>query len=106
MKIINVIESGMMTENDQELTLSLLKTIFTEFKNSLDHIYKYDSVFREIAADYKECIDKHESIFKEKGEWSDLFTETINELKEELLAYLNSIKSDNFNIDEKQENQV
>ena len=78
----------MMSKDKNYLTLSLLKSEFPDFKNSLDHIYDRDPVFREIAAEYKECIDKNESIYKETGKWSDLFTETINELKEELLNYL------------------
>lgn len=77
-----------MSEDKNNLTLSLLKDKFPDFKNSLDYIYNHDSVFREIAAEYKECIDKNESIYKETGKWSDLFTETINELKEELITYL------------------
>lgn len=77
-----------MSEQKNYLTLSLLKDKFPDFENRLDQIYNHDSVFREIAAEYKECIDKQELIYKETGEWSDLFTETINELKEEILNYL------------------
>lgn len=80
-----------MSEEKNDPTLSLLLTVFPNFKDGLCQMYSQDPVFREIASEYKECTDKQEAIFKETGNRSDLFSETISELKEELITYLASI---------------
>lgn len=80
-----------MVETTSDPTLSLLKTIFPNFVEGLCQLYHKDPVFRDIATEYKECRDKQEAIFKETGRSSELFDETMNELKEELITYLTSI---------------
>jgi hypothetical protein len=40
----------------------------------------------------RECIEKQEMIYQETGKRSGSYTDTINELKEELLVYLNDDK--------------
>lgn len=91
-----------MAEDDQDLTIVLLRRMFPEFESVIHSAFGKDPVFRDIAGEYHECI-KQEKIYRETGNKSDLYTETINELKEELLAYLNSLKSDKYSIDDKQE---
>jgi len=92
-----------MAEDDQDLTIVLLRRMFPEFDSIIHSAFSKDPVFREMAGEYHECIEQ-EKIYRETGNKSDLYTETINELKEELLAYLNSLKSDKYNINNKQEN--
>ena len=77
-----------MAEDRRYKILSLLKTEFPGFEIRLDQIYWKDPVFRQIAREYHECI-KQEAITQEKGRKSEFYTETINELSEELLSYLN-----------------
>ena len=79
-----------MCEEKSDPTLSLLKTMFPNFVNGLSDLYHQDPVFREIASEYKECWDKQEAILKETGRNSELFAETMSELKEELITYLAS----------------
>ena len=77
-----------MVANEQYLTQSLLKEMFPEFENKIDLLYGQDPVFREIAGEYYECIQRQEMIIEKTGKKSDLYSDTIKELKEELLGYL------------------
>lgn len=77
-----------MVPEEQYLTLSLLITMFPEFRERIELTYRQDPVFREIAREYHECIRKRDSILKETGEVSEFYTETINELKDELINHL------------------
>jgi hypothetical protein len=84
-----------MQENEQYRTIRLLKTIFPGFEDMLEQLYWQDPVFREIAMEIRECIEKQEMIYQETGKRSGSYTETINELEEELLVYL---KDDKYSI--------
>ena len=79
--------------------LSLLKTMFPKFEYELEKIYWKDAVFREVAREYMECINKQEKILEKTGKKSDVYTDTIIELKLELLSYLD--KTDSNNKDQK-----
>ena len=81
-----------MQENEQYRTIRLLKTIFPGFEDMLEQLYRQDPVFREIAMEIWECIEKQEMIYQETGKRPGSYTDTINELKEELLVYLNDDK--------------
>ena len=74
-------------------TLLFLKKMFPEFESELAFIYRQDDEFREVAEELFICAHKQEMIFKETGRMSCSYTDTINELKEELLAYLNNLKA-------------
>ena len=89
-----------MVENNKEQTLLLLKKSFPEFEKKLDVIYKQDPLFREIAREYYEIVKKMEMNYLKTGIKFDYYLDTINELKEELLDYLNDLKSNNYIIDE------
>lgn len=82
-----------MNENGPHPTLFFLKTMFPGFEDQLDRIYGQDPVFREIAGELLECIQKQELICKETGKASILYTDTISELKDELLGYLQNMTS-------------
>jgi len=75
--------------------LSLLKAMFPHFEYELEKIYWKDPVFREIAREYIECINKQEMLLKKTGTKLDVYTDTIYELKLELLSYLDKSDSDN-----------
>jgi hypothetical protein len=90
-----------MKEKDQTQTVSMLRKIFPEYENKLEQIYLQDSVFREIAAEIRECTEKQEMLYQETGKRSRSFTDTIEELKDELLTYLNNKKSSDQSNDEK-----
>lgn len=94
-----------MKDKEQERTLSLLKRMFPAFKGIIGPSFSQDPIFREIAREYHECIDQVIAC-KETGDATELYMETINELKEELMAYLNSLKSDSLDKGEKLENQA
>ena len=89
-----------MVENDEEQALLLLKKSFPEFEKKLDAIFDKDPLFREIAREYYEVVKKMEMNYFETGRKFDFYLDTINELKEELLDYLNDLKSNNYIIDE------
>jgi uncharacterized protein YdcH (DUF465 family) len=76
-----------MTAKVQEQTLSLLKMKFAEYEKEVESLYRDHPVFREIADEYHECIIQ-ERICRESGRKPDLYRETIEELKYELLSYL------------------
>ena len=78
-----------MAEDRRYKILSLLKTEFPGFEIRLDQLYWKDPLFRQIAREYHECI-RQEAITQEKGRKSEFYKETINELSEELLSYLNN----------------
>jgi uncharacterized protein YdcH (DUF465 family) len=88
-----------MIEKDQDQTFSMLRKIFPEYENRLEQIYLQDSVFREIAAEIRECTEKQEMIYQKTGKRSCSYTDTIEELKDELLAFLDNQKSSNHTID-------
>jgi hypothetical protein len=71
----------------------MLKTIFPRFEDELGKIYWKDAVFREIAREYIECINKQEMIMEKTGKKSDVYDDTIKELEVELLSYLDGMKS-------------
>jgi hypothetical protein len=73
--------------------LSLLKAMFPKFEYELEKIYWKDAVFREIAREYIECINKQEMLLEETGTKLDVYTDTISELKLELLSYLDKADS-------------
>jgi hypothetical protein len=75
--------------------LSLLKALFPQFKYELERIYWKDAVFREIAREYIECINKQELLLNKTGTKLDMYTRTISELKLELLTYLDKADSNN-----------
>lgn len=75
--------------------LSMLRTIFPRFEDELGEIYWKDAVFREIAREYIECINKQEMIVEKTGKKSDVYDDTIKELEVELLSYLERMKSNN-----------
>ena len=79
--------------------LSMLKTMFPQFEYELEKIYWKDAVFREVAREYMECLNKQEKILEKTGKKSDVYTDTIGELKLELFSYLD--KSDSNNNDQK-----
>jgi hypothetical protein len=79
--------------------LSILKTMFPQFEYELEKIYWKNAVFREIAREYIECINKQELIIEKTGKKSEVYTDTICELKLELLSYLD--KTDSNNKDQK-----
>jgi hypothetical protein len=83
-----------MAGNIDYRRILLLKKMFPEFENKLDYIYRQDPLFREIAKEIYVCISKQEMICKRTGKKSNLFTDTITELKNELLDYMNNLKSD------------
>lgn|GEM_PF-6982858 len=88
-----------MKEKDQTRTVSMLRKIFPEYETRLEQIYLQDSVFREIAAEIRECTEKQEMLYQETGKRSRSYTDTIEELKDELLTYLDNQKSSNHAID-------
>ena len=75
--------------------LSVLKDMFPQLEYELEKIYWKDAVFREVAREYMECINKQEKILEKTGKKSDVYTDTILELKLELLSYLDKSDSDN-----------
>ena len=77
-----------MSEDKRYQILLLLKTEFPGFEIRLDQIYWQNPVFRQIAREYSECINQ-EAINEEQGRKSEFYKETINELSEELLFFLN-----------------
>jgi len=79
----------------------MLRKIFPEYESRLEQIYLQDSLFREIAAEIRECTEKQEMLYQETGKRSCSYTDTINELKEELLVYLVNKKSSSHSNDEK-----
>ena len=79
--------------------LSVLKDMFPQLEYELEKIYWKDAVFREVAREYMECINKQEKILEKTGKKSDVYTDTIIELKLELLSYLD--KTDSNNKDQK-----
>jgi uncharacterized protein YdcH (DUF465 family) len=85
-----------MVENVQQQPLLLLKKNFPEFEEQLSAIYGQDPLFREIAHEYYELTAKVEVKGLKTVKEIDSFTDTINELKEELRAYLNNLLSDNL----------
>lgn len=89
-----------MVENDNEKTLLLLKKSFPEFERKLDGIYRQDPLFREIAREYYEIVKKMEMNYFETGKKFDFYTDTMNELKEELADYLNDLKANNYIIND------
>lgn len=89
-----------MIENRKEQTLLLLKKSFPEFEKKLDAIFGQDPLFREIAKEYYEIVKKMETNYVETGIRFDFYISTTNELKQELLDYLNDLKSNNYRIDE------
>jgi len=88
-----------MVENEKEQALILLKKSFPEFEQKLDVIYQQDPLFKEIAREYYEVVKKMEMNYFETGKKFDFYADTMNELKEELLDYLNDLKSRDFIID-------
>ena len=79
--------------------LSLLKAMFPQLEYELEKIYWKDPVFREIAREYIECINKQKKLLEKTGTKLNVYTETIYELKLELLSYLD--KADFKNNDQK-----
>ena len=73
--------------------------MFPQLEYELEKIYWKDAVFREVAREYMECINKQEKILEKTGKKSDVYTDTILELKLELLSYLD--KPDSNNNDQK-----
>ena len=94
-----------MKDNEQERALSLLRRMFPAFEGIIDPSFRHDRIFREIASEYHECIEQVNAC-KETDDATELYMETINELKEELMAYLIGLKSNSLNMDEKLENQA
>ena len=78
-----------MTENTRYEILSMLKTKFPGLEHRLDHIYWQDPLFRQIAREYHECIRKQERVIDASSKLYLSYTDTIRELKEELLELLN-----------------
>lgn len=78
-----------MAEDTRYEILSLLKTEFPRFEQRLDQIYWQDPLFRQIARDYHECIRKQERVIDASSKLYLSYTDTIRELKEELLELLN-----------------
>ena len=83
-----------MADKDQPLTLLWLQTMFPELESKINLFYNQDPVFREIASEYHECI-RQEAMLQETGRRTDYYSDTINELKEELLEYLENMQSSN-----------
>ena len=75
--------------------LSMLKTMFPQCENELEKIYWRNAVFREVAREYLECINKQEMILEKTGKISDVYADTIKELKVELLSHLYNMDSNN-----------
>jgi uncharacterized protein YdcH (DUF465 family) len=88
-----------MKEKYQNQTVSMLRKMFPEHEERLEQLHRQDPIFREIAAELCECTDKQEMLYQETGKRSSSYADTINELKDELLAYLNNTKSSNHTID-------
>jgi hypothetical protein len=78
-----------MTENTRYEILSMLKTEFPGLEHRLDYIYWQDPLFRQIAREYHECIRKQERVIDASSKLYMSYTDTIRELKEELLEHLN-----------------
>ena len=81
----------------QDQTVLLLKRTFPAFESVIEPSFSKDPFFRDMATEYHECL-RQEVIHKERGRQSDLYKDTIHELKEELFAYLSSLKSEKLNI--------
>ena len=79
--------------------MSMLKKMFPEYEDRLEQLYMQDSIFQEIASEIRECTEKQEMLYLETGKRSGSYTDTIEELKDELLSYLDYKKSSNHNID-------
>jgi len=77
-----------MTEYTRYEILSMLKTEFPGLEHRLDYIYWQDSLFRQIAREYHECIRKQERVIDASSKLYMSYTDTIRELKEELLERL------------------
>lgn len=75
--------------------LSLLKARFPQFEYELEKIYWKDAAFREIVREYIECVNKHEMLLEKTGTKLNAYTDTIRELKLELLSYLDKEDPDN-----------
>lgn len=77
-----------MAEDAGYEILSMLKTKFSGFEQRLDHIYWQDPLFRQIAREYHECIRKQEREIDASSKLYVSYTDTIMELKDELLEHI------------------
>lgn len=83
-----------MTELDQDRTLSLLISSYPEYAHRTRIVFDNNSVFREIANEYHECIEQEKS-GRISARALEVYRETREELEEELMGYLMGLKSDN-----------
>jgi hypothetical protein len=83
-----------MNTNDDEQIMKLLKESFPGFAEKLGLIYQSDPLFREIAGEYFEVVKKMKMIYFGTGKKIPSYTDTINELQEELAEYLNGLRTD------------
>ena len=78
-----------MSENSRQYNqISLLKAKFPGFGDRIDQLYTQDAVFRQVAREYCECIRKQEAEVSESSRVYAFYTDTIKELKDELLEHL------------------
>ena len=77
-----------MEENNRFRILSQLQAAFPEYGKKLAGIYRQDPLFRQIAKEFHECVQKQELEINLGRGRLDIYADTINELKEELLEYL------------------
>ena len=76
-------------------TLILLKeTLPSQYENKLEAIYEQDPLFNEISDEYYEVYTKMESKDFKTLEKKEIYLETLRELKEELMDYLNNLKKE------------
>jgi hypothetical protein len=85
-----------MVENKHDQILLLLKKELPGFENKIELVFRYDPIFREIASEYYEIAMKLEMNYQKTGKIMKSYSDTSDELKEELMDYLNNLKSDNL----------
>jgi hypothetical protein len=78
----------MSKDKRQYNQISLLKAKFPGYGNRIDQLYTQDSVFRQVAREYCECVRKQEEEIPETSKVYAFYEDTIRELKEELLEHL------------------
>jgi len=83
-----------MTVKEQDLTLSTLIQKYPEYTHQIRLAYSASALFREIANEYAECLEQ-EKAHRSSAEVHKVYKETLDELNEEIRAYLMGLKSDN-----------
>ena len=82
-----------MIDKDYDRTLPFLKKLFPDSEIDLERVFMTDPEFREIVLELEECMRRHNLILKETGKESSSYRDTIDELRQELQAYLRELNT-------------